>query len=107
MICSHFHSNTICFHARSLLIASCVSRPCVLVFQKVGRNLTTFRFNELPEDTGNGINLRFAGGDDDIFNGRWCGRRHMLSGKSGDAVFWDVEVSYMHLRVGVQSFELL
>ena len=31
----------------------------------------------------------------------------MLSRRSGDAVFWDVEVSYMHLEVEVQSFELL
>ena len=83
MICSHFHSNTICFHARSLLIASGFSRPCVLVFQKVGRNLTTFRFNELPEDTGNGIILGFAGGDDDIFNGRWCGEDICLAEGAG------------------------
>ena len=31
----------------------------------------------------------------------------MFSGMNGDVVFWDVEVSYMHLRVEVQSFELL
>ena len=107
MSCSHLHSNTICFHAHSLLIASGVSGPWVLVFQEVGRNPTTFRLDELAEDAGNRIILGVARGDNDIFNGRRCGRRHVLSGGSGDAVFWDVEVPYMHLQSGVQSFELL
>ena len=113
MSCSRLHPNTICFHARSLLITSGISRPCVLVLQEVGRNLTMFRLDELAEDMGNGIILRIAGGDDDIFDSRWCGRRHVLGRRrrrrrrSGDAVSWDVEVSYMHFRSRVQSFELL
>ena len=96
MICSRLHSNTICFHACSLLITSGISRPCVLVFHEVRRNLTTFGFNELPEAVGNGIILGIIGGDGDIFDGRWCGRRHMLGEGSGGAVFWNVKVSYMH-----------
>ena len=64
MICSRLHSNTIRFHARSLLIASGVSGPCVLVFQEVGRNPTMFGFDELPKNAGNGIILGIAGGDD-------------------------------------------
>ena len=96
MICSRLHSNTICFHAWSLLITFGVSRPCVLVFHEVRRNLTTFGFNELPEAVGNGIILGIIGGGDDIFDGRWCGRRHMLGEGSGGAVFWNVKASYMH-----------
>ena len=107
MICSHLHSNTIRFHARSLLITSGISRPCVLVFQEVGRNLTTFGFDELTEDMGNGIILGVFGGGDNILNGRWCGRGHVLNRGSEDAVFWNVKVSYMHFRSRVQSFELL
>ena len=68
MSCSHLYSNTICFHAHSLLIASGISVPCVLVLQEVGRNLTMFRLDELAEDTGNGIILRIAGRDDDLFD---------------------------------------
>ena len=56
-----------------------------------------FGLDELTEDVGNGIILGVAGGDDDIFNSRWCGRRHVLSEGSGGTVFWDIEVSYMHL----------
>ena len=63
-----------------------------------------FELDELAENVGKGIILRVAGGDDDIFNSRWYGRRHILSGGSRDAVFWDVEVSYMHLWSGVQKF---
>ena len=48
-----------------------------------------------------------TGGEDDFFDGRQCERSHMFSERSGDVVFWDVEVPYMHLRTGVQSFELL
>ena len=107
MICSHLHSSTIRFHTHSLLIAFSISRPCVLVFQEVRRNLTTLRFDELSEDARNGIILGVAGGDDDILNSGWCGRRHALSRGSGDAVSRDVKVPYMHFQSRVQSFELL
>ena len=64
-------------------------------------------FDELAKDSGNGIILGVAGGNDDIFNSGWCGRGHILSEGRGDTVFWDVEVSHMHFQSGVQSFELL
>ena len=66
-----------------------------------------FGFNELPKDAGNGIILGVVRGDDDILNSGWCGRRHILSRGSDDAVFRNVKVSYMHLQSRVQSFELL
>ena len=97
MSCSHLHSSNILFHAHSFLIACGVSGPWILVFHEVGRNLTTFEFDELAEDVGNGIILRVAGGDDNTLNSGWCERRHVLSKGSGDAVLRNVKVPYMHL----------
>ena len=62
----------------------------------VTRNPTMFRLDELAKDTGNGIILGVAGGDDDILNSGGCGRKHVLSRGSGDAIFRDMETSYMH-----------
>ena len=66
-----------------------------------------FRLDELTEDTGNEIVLGVSRGDDDIRNGRWCGRGHVLNRGSGDMVFRDMKASYMHFGSRVQSFELL
>ena len=68
MSCSCLHSSTNLFHACSFLIACSVNDPWVLVFHEVGKNPTTFGFNKLAEDAGNGIILGVPRGDDDIFN---------------------------------------
>ena len=100
-ICSFFHSLAIFLHSRL---------PCgsfILILDELERNPTTFRFNELAEDVGNGIILSVMKGEDGIVNSGWSGRGHVSSSSSGNMVFRDVDTPYMHFRGKVQSFELL
>ena len=63
-----------------------------------------FRFDELSEDAGNGIILGAMEGEDNIVNGRWSRRCHVLiSGSDCSSITLHYSLSKMKVKVNCQD----